>query len=147
MQQFAIHLEWPLNSCIFRYRSRGHRSGATPLRSVSENTLVKRHFEYNIHHIDNACNRGVHWKLSSRWFHCWPRRNADISTCLLQTLKWRRLTIYGEPYARKISAVDIFWNDYCCHAMWTVVMFLHAFSSINGPQYILSKFSQPIIIK
>jgi hypothetical protein len=27
--------------------------------------------QYNI--INKACNRGVHWKMSSLEFHCWPR--------------------------------------------------------------------------
>jgi hypothetical protein len=37
--------------------------------------------------------------------------------CLLQTLKWRRLTIYGESYSHKISAVDMFQSVQHCHAM------------------------------
>jgi hypothetical protein len=36
--------------------------------------LKNIHLYIVIHYINNACNRRVHWKLSSREFHCWPRR-------------------------------------------------------------------------
>jgi hypothetical protein len=112
--------------------------------------LVLHYIILNVIKLNHIHKPSVYFE-SVTAVRCFLRYCRYMYQRVLQTLKRRRLTIYGKPYTHKISAVDIFFFK-----IFNVVMqcgpllfscTLYGVSSISGRKYILSKFSQPIRIK
>jgi hypothetical protein len=70
----------------------------------------------------NACNRGLHWKLSSREFYFWPcTAQVEVNN------GFRGITISKVTYCKHYllhytqQTISLYWIDHCC-AMFCIVM-------------------------